>query len=74
MRTNLAAFTSSGCGYPSYLSVNLASENNNVEITVRSPTKSDGSCGDTSCMTMSVAEFKKLFSDMLVRVAGIEPA
>ncbi len=61
MRHNLAA-------YPSYLSVNTVDGSTDVEFTVRSEQKSDGSCGDTVNMRMSAEDFKKVVAELLSHV------
>jgi len=57
MSNNIYAYTTSTDGsYPEYLSVN-ANEDGTVEITVRSPRKADGSCGDTATIKLTAKQF-----------------
>jgi len=58
MSNNIHAYTATGGNYPEYLSVNV-NEDNTVEITVRSPKKADGSCGDTATIKLTAEEFSK---------------
>lgn len=57
-RKNIAAFTPPGLSYPPYLSINT--ENGNIEIAVRAPPKSDGSCGETATITLSHKQFGEI--------------
>lgn len=64
-RRNIAAFTPPGATYPPYVSINdtgtLADRSaEGVEITVRSPAKADGSCGECASIKLSRAEFALL--------------
>lgn len=61
MSNNVYAHTAPGGSYPEYLSVNV-NEDSTVEITVRSPRKEDGSCGDAATIKLSGAEFAKFAS------------
>jgi len=50
--------------YPPYLSVNYAGRlREAVEITVRGPTKPDGSSGDTATVSMSRTQFIRLVAE-----------
>jgi hypothetical protein len=60
MSSNVYAYTALG-DYPEYISVNV-NEDSTVEITVRSPRKADGSCGDTATAKLSGEEFAKFAS------------
>lgn len=62
MSKNLAAFTSSGCNYPSFISINEF-EHYFVSITVRAPRKEDGSCGDIAAIVLSANEFVELLEE-----------
>lgn len=57
-RRNLAAHTTSGCNYPSYISINELDQL--VEITVRGPRKEDESCGETVAIILTASEFVEL--------------
>jgi hypothetical protein len=61
MRTNLAAYTAPGCKYPEFISINKE-ENGNISVTVRSPRKDDGSCGDIACIEMDEPHFDILLN------------
>lgn len=64
MSTNIYAYTPAGSNYPPYVSINLATDNGDeVEITVRSEAKENGSCGDTASIKMSSSQFQKLAHD-----------
>lgn len=68
-RRNIAAFTPPGSHYPPYVSINdtgtLADPKaEGVEITVRSPPKPDGSCGDCSTILLSRSEFAALMREV----------
>lgn len=61
MHTNLFAYTALGVNYPEYISVNRRKSDGMIEITVRSPKKSDGSCGDTATITLHRGHLGGLF-------------
>jgi hypothetical protein len=64
MKQNISAFTAPGCNYPPYFSANVLDATREIEITVRSAAKAGGSCGDTSCIVMSPAEFQRIVREM----------
>jgi hypothetical protein len=65
MRINLTAYTAPGVNYPEYISVNLAmNSDDEVEFTVRSKTKADGSCGDTASIKVDISQFRKIARDL----------
>lgn len=65
MRNNISAFTTPGTHYPSYFSANTDfSDPNKIELTVRSAAKEDGTCGDTSCISLDAATFKKIAKEL----------
>lgn len=68
-RVCLGAYTAPGVTYPEYVSINTV-EGGLIEITVRSPTKRDGSCGDTSAMMMSRAEFMRMLDGAESKLLG----
>ncbi|HEV2362688.1 MAG TPA: hypothetical protein VGS12_00670 [Caulobacteraceae bacterium] len=59
---SLYAYTASDPIYPPYLSINRVDVEGTVEITVRSPPKPDGRCGDQATMTMDWGELAHLVS------------
>jgi hypothetical protein len=65
MSRNLAAYTIPGGGYPAYVSINEDSDG--VQITVRSPSRSDGTCGDCATITLRREVFDELLSAALRR-------
>ena len=69
IRTNVAAFTPSGGLYPPYISVNYvhSSESEGIEITVRSPRKDDGSCGETVSILLSCDDFRAFVKELAKR-------
>ncbi len=50
------AFTAPGASYPGYLNVSER-DDGAFSVTVRSPAKQDGSCGEVSVITMDGADF-----------------
>lgn len=58
-RHNVSAVTLPGCNYPAFLSVNHE-EGGQVEFTVRSAAKEDGSCGDIATMKMDMKDFREV--------------
>lgn len=66
MTHNIAAVTlPTGAGYPAYLSINEVEENGDIAFTVRSARKSDGGCGETSCIVLSRGEFNKVVHEIM---------
>lgn len=50
-------FTPPGTSYPPYLNV-TENEDGSFAVTVRSPAKEDGRCGDCAAITMSGDDFR----------------
>jgi hypothetical protein len=64
-RRNIAAHTTPGCNYPSFISINeLGEPALLVSVTVRGPAKKDGSCGDTATIVMMANEFVELIEQV----------
>lgn len=61
-------FTPPGSNSPPYLNVTRKADE--VVITVRSPAKADGSCGETSAMTMTIGEFIDYLDDLRAGLDG----
>jgi hypothetical protein len=61
MKTNMFAYTAPGADYPEYISVNRRQGDGMIEITVRSPKKADGSCGDTASIVLHRGQLGGLF-------------
>ncbi len=59
MQHNVFAYTSPGCNYPQYISVNRE-ENGETSVIVRSAAWGDGTCGNTAAVVLSPEEFTKL--------------
>jgi len=59
----LAAYTAADPLYPPYVSINYVGTM--VEITVRSPAKADGSCGDVAVIKMNIFNFRKTMREAL---------
>jgi hypothetical protein len=58
------AFTSATAGsYPPYVNITRL-EDGTVDVTVRSPRKPDGDCGDSGRINLSRAEYEALLADM----------
>jgi hypothetical protein len=56
---NIYAYTAPSSNYPPYISINRT-DNGGVSITVRSPAKDDGACGDSAMITLTQDEFSEL--------------
>lgn len=70
MRKTLAAYTPPVSPYPPY--VNLTEEDSGfVRVTVRSPVKDDGSCGDTAAAVFPREAIKSLLEEVLAELPAI---
>jgi hypothetical protein len=56
---NLSAYTSPGCAYPSFISVNQT-DDDTVEVIVRSEAK-EGQCGAIASIKLPVSLFLSIF-------------
>jgi len=59
MSKNIFAYTSPESSYPEFVSINKE-EDGTVMITVRSPKKTDGSCGDAASIILQSREILNL--------------
>lgn len=66
MSVCLSAYTADTphAGYPAYISVNQ--HDNTVEVTVRSTVRSDGRCGDSGLISLSLEDFRAVFTEALM--------
>jgi hypothetical protein len=62
-RRNITAHTLSGSNYPAFLSVNHE-EDGQIEFTVRSSAKEDGTCGDIAVVKLSREDFRRALQEM----------
>lgn len=61
MSKNLAAHTPVfPAGYPPYINISLSDDGTHVEVTVRSPPKADGHCGDVAMIALPIMEYDAL--------------
>lgn len=68
-RRNITAFTPPGGDYPAFISINDTGtlsdrDAEGVEITVRSPRREDGRCGDVATIRLSRSQFAKLMREV----------
>ena len=70
MNKNVFAFTAPGTNYPEYISVNETEDPDKFTIDVRSPRKEDGSCGDTSRVTLTMQQMDELAGAVIHAVTG----
>jgi len=70
MPRNVHAFTAPGVAYPEYISVNETDDPDKFTITVRSPAKKDGACGDSATITLTMVQVNLLAADMLRAITG----
>lgn len=70
MPKNIFTYTAPGSDYPEYISVNETDDPDKFTITVRSPRKADGTCGDAATITLTMVQINLLAADMLRAITG----
>lgn len=70
MPKNIYAYTSPGAAYPQFISVNETDDPNLFTIDVRSPAKTDGSCGESARVTLTMVQVNLMAAAMLRGITG----